>query len=832
MLCVAVVAIVALSLTEQSGARQSRLDNLVTEYYQQLAYGKPYQESRAVAESIHRLGVESGDDMIRARGLIRLVFTELTYGRWRNDWVAKLEEAESICGSKQSVAACELLMFRGFKKGNWDHEFDEGIKELDEAIRMARQLRNDEALSIAHSFSAMLYNYDNRDEVALEQALIGVKIADSVSDDGLAYIALRLSTLVFCSLDQNKMAIPYVKRMLELQPKNVYSQYAAFCVELPNELEEESGRLLKKLKAKSKKSLMDWSRIGRNTAFLKMIKQREGKLDEAMELLDEAKECFVKAQSLECVKGLEGDRISLLIEMGELEMAREKFHELIEVQGESQSSIRMSDRIYILEHLGDFEEALRWTHQLFGHTSEGMKERVQHVEGATDTFLQAEIRNREFVDLENAQQKRASFQWYLLLIVLGCASVFVAVGVTRYRTLQQSRNNLEQLVNDRTESLRVAYEAAELAAESKGEFLARVNHEIRNPLQAILGYSDLIQHESVWDDSEKRGRFLSGIRSSSEHLMSLVNDVLEVTEIARGAIVAKEESFDVKEVMNDVLVILSESADAKGIELSFQSELEETQFFGDCTILRQILINLAGNAIKQTSVGFVRAKFSGHANFADDTILLKGLVEDSGPGIPEAYHKYLFEPFAKLPNSHLGKGLGLHITKLLVETLGGKLQFETEVGFGSRFIFEILYRLNPQSTVSHEKNVELDSSLKILVVDDKQVIREIACRQLARLGYQADSCGALPETIKRISSWQPDIVLLDLRMPEHDGFHVLKKIRSECVTTPLVIAMTGDATDQVRRSVVDAGFNGFIAKPFRLSQLKKLVEQAGRSASC
>lgn len=826
-----VVVLIAMSVTSHSGNQQSKLDDLVTKYYRQLVLEEPYEENRQVAEEIYQLGIESGDELVEARGLIRLAFTELIYGRWANDWKAKLEKAESICGNKQSTAYCELLMFRGFKRGNWDQEVREGTRELDEAIRMAKQLRNDQTLSFAHSYLALLYNYDNRDEVSLEQALIGLKIADSIEDDALAFMSLRLTANTLRMLDQEETAVPYVERMIELQPHNIHTQFAAFGAGLPNRLEEESIRMLKKLNAKTSKRQMDWARIGRYTVFLKMVNQRKGNYEVAMELLEKAQDCYLKAKSFELVKRLEGNRISLLIEMGEFDTARSTFHELVDVQGESKLRIRMSDRIDILENLGDYEEALRWTHRLLGHTREEMRAKIKHVEVATEEFLQAELRNREFIDFEKAQQDRASFQWYLLLIILACAAVLVAVGVTRYRTLEQSRNNLERLVNDRTESLRVAYEAAELAAESKGEFLARVNHEIRNPLQAILGYSDLIQHHSVWDDSEKRGRYLSGIRSSSEHLMSLVNDVLEVTEIARGAVIAKEESFDVDDVMNDVLVILSESAESKGLEIDFHSDLEQTKFFGDSSILRQILINLAGNAIKQTSVGFVKTTFSGEADSAGNTILLKGSVEDSGPGIPHEYHKYLFEPFAKLPNSHLGKGLGLHITKLLVETLGGKLEFETEVGFGSRFMFEIPYRLNSQATVSFEKSVELDSSLKILVVDDKQVIREIACRQLVQLGYQSDSCGDLPTTIEKITSWQPDIVLLDLRMPEHDGFHVLQKIWAEFVSPPRIIAMTGDATAQVRRSVVEAGFNGFIAKPFRLSQLKKLVEQASQSTS-
>ena len=310
--------------------------------------------------------------------------------------------------------------------------------------------------------------------------------------------------------------------------------------------------------------------------------------------------------------------------------------------------------------------------------------------------------------------------------------------------------------------------------------------------------------------------------------MSLVNDVIELTKIEEGVVSLSETNFNLDSVIHEVLEILSESATKKHLELNLDLEqCHQFDLHGDETMFRQILINLLSNAIKYTEHGHVSLKLA-TAQPEEELIQLVVQISDSGPGIPKEMHSLIFEPFADLPQSHLGKGLGLSITKSLTELMNGLIEFESVPGQGTKFTVTLPFG-HPRRMSNEVNDVDISSDIRrILVVDDKKIICDIVCRQLTQLKLEARSC-ADPKEVKNVAkSWKPDLILLDLRMPNRCGFEVLADIKSK---TPdqIVIAMTGDSTDEIREKTINSGFDGFLAKPFQISQLRDAINKTSKS---
>ncbi len=383
----------------------------------------------------------------------------------------------------------------------------------------------------------------------------------------------------------------------------------------------------------------------------------------------------------------------------------------------------------------------------------------------------------------------------------------VYVGIIRDVT---SRKSTEQ-------SLRIAKEQAESASQAKSLFLANMSHEIRTPMNAVLGYTQLIELDP--ELPEKYRRPLKAIRSAGNHLISLIDDILDLSKIEAGAMELNLRDFDLGDFTDSVSEMFEMRCEQKGLLWSANAQIDTYAVRGDDRKLRQALINLLGNAVKFTDEGEIRfcVEQSGR--------LYRFSVEDTGPGISEEARERIFEPFqqAEEGGAKGGTGLGLAITKRHIELMGGTLQLESHSGRGTRFSFSL--ELGPaegalaSTRETPERVVRLAPPHRVcaLVVDDVEDNREVLCGLLRRAGIEASAASDGSQALDAIAEGRPDIVFMDVRMPVMDGLSAVRLLRERWPQERIVcVAITASGLLRQRSFYIDAGFDDFIGKPFRV----------------
>jgi signal transduction histidine kinase/CheY-like chemotaxis protein/HPt (histidine-containing phosphotransfer) domain-containing protein len=381
---------------------------------------------------------------------------------------------------------------------------------------------------------------------------------------------------------------------------------------------------------------------------------------------------------------------------------------------------------------------------------------------------------------------------------------------------------------------RIAQGLAEAGERSKTQFLAVMSHEIRTPMTGVLGMADLLAAEPL---PERQHSYVRTIRTSGEHLMSVINDILDFSRIEAGGLVLEEIDFAVADLIEQVRSIMAPQAVDRGLSLQFELDESAPQYVsGDPTRLRQVLVNLIGNALKFTSMGSVWVRVS--ATASQNKARLRFAVQDSGIGIPRDRQADLFNAFTQADLSttrkYGGSGLGLAICRRLVHAMGGTIGVDSEPGKGSLFWFELVLPVRtaapPTETASLAERRA--APLRVLVAEDVAVNRDLILAGLSRYGHEVVLAQNGSEAVEQVAHHEFDVVLMDVQMPEMDGIEATRRIRA--MPKPAgaipIFALTANVMEAERRRCLEAGMSRLLSKPIMWGELHAALHDIKRSA--
>lgn len=415
-------------------------------------------------------------------------------------------------------------------------------------------------------------------------------------------------------------------------------------------------------------------------------------------------------------------------------------------------------------------------------------------------------------------------------------AVSIAVLATAICYLMLHRKQREKLY---TEEIRKSAEKARKANEAKTRFLFNMSHDIRTPMNAIVGFSGLLE-KSLHDEKKSLG-YIKKIRVSSDILLTIINQVLEMARIESGKITLNPESVNIREMVEAMNTVFESSLTKKSLEYQCSLNVVHDQILCDKTKMEEIILNVVSNSIKYTNPhGKITVSIDELDSEDEKNANYKVVVEDNGIGMSQDYLPHIFEEFSREHTSTetrvAGTGLGLPIVKSLVDRMGGTIEVESEEGKGTRFIMKFSFPVSLENQVREKEKQNIPDitekleGKRILLAEDNELNAEIAETVLEETGIKVkhveDGIQCIEE-LKKMPEKYYDVVLMDVQMPNMDGYTATQRIRDldDSRAEIPIIAMTANAYDEDRRKAQEAGMDGFLAKPLDVDEMMRLLAQ-------
>ncbi len=415
-------------------------------------------------------------------------------------------------------------------------------------------------------------------------------------------------------------------------------------------------------------------------------------------------------------------------------------------------------------------------------------------------------------------------------------AVSIAVLATAICYLMLHRKQREKLY---TEEIRKSAEKARKANEAKTRFLFNMSHDIRTPMNAIVGFSGLLE-KSLHDEKKSLG-YIKKIRVSSDILLTIINQVLEMARIESGKITLNPESVNIREMVEAMNTVFESSLTKKSLEYQCSLNVVHDQILCDKTKMEEIILNVVSNSIKYTNPhGKITVSIDELDSEDEKNANYKVVVEDNGIGMSQDYLPHIFEEFSREHTSTetrvTGTGLGLPIVKSLVDRMGGTIEVESEEGKGTRFIMKFYFPVSLENQVREKEKQNIPDitekleGKRILLAEDNELNAEIAETVLEETGIKVkhveDGIQCIEE-LKKMPEKYYDVILMDVQMPNMDGYTATQRIRDldDSRAEIPIIAMTANAYDEDRRKAQEAGMDGFLAKPLDVDEMMRLLAQ-------
>ena len=407
-----------------------------------------------------------------------------------------------------------------------------------------------------------------------------------------------------------------------------------------------------------------------------------------------------------------------------------------------------------------------------------------------------------------------------------------------YRTNQAHQKKEQEKDEKYKAEFLIAAKKAEAANEAKTEFLQRMSHDIRTPINGICGMIDMAEHYA--DDMEKQTEYRAKIKEASNLLLELVNDVLDMSKLESGEVVLEESPFNLNKIFEEVLVVIEQIAAEQNIRIVWEKkEIKHRDLIGSPRYVKRVMMNILSNAVKYNREnGQIYISCREILSEQPEMTIMEFVCRDTGIGMTDEFQKHIFEPFAQehtgSRTKFAGTGLGMPITKKLVEKMGGTITFESEKGVGTTFVIRVPFKIDPDADKREEQKDVSEKSIKglhILLAEDNELNMEIAEFVLQNEGADVSKAWNGQEAVEVFKKSEPckfDVILMDIMMPVMNGYEATKMIRSldrEDAKEVPIIAMTANAFTEDRIRAKEAGMDEHVAKPVDVELLKKVIHK-------